>query len=264
MPEKIFYRAVIVALIAFAFIAAYSPPTFALVKSSFISDLSKEEHENRIKELTEDINNKPNGIEDLEYQMYLADAYDSRGLNYTALERYKNAVSDITKALKIFEGLDEAAYIDNSYSKKEQCALTLAHRGEAYCYWGKYDEALADYNKAVKLDESTGYFYRGSFYYILGKYTNSIEDFTKSIQLSPPDNDIPYFYRGRAYYYSRNYERAVADFTKAIQLDPEVAGTDFFDKGSYYYYRGLCYKALGDNTRAQADFNKAKELGYNG
>ena len=47
------------------------------------------------------------------------------------------------------------------------------------------------------------------------------------------------------------------DFDKAILLDP---------KGSakYYYMRGICYQMLGNTQRANADFAKAREMGYRG
>ncbi|MBR4384443.1 MAG: tetratricopeptide repeat protein, partial [Selenomonadaceae bacterium] len=61
------------------------------------------------------------------------------------------------------------------------------------------------------------------------------------------------------YYYLKNYNQAFADLNKAIQL-----GVDGKDLGEVLYYRGLCYQQLGDETKAQADFARAKELGYNG
>ena len=45
------------------------------------------------------------------------------------------------------------------------------------------------------------------------------------------------------------------DYTKAIQIDST--------NGYAYYWRGTYYKAIGENAKAQADFIKAKKLGYN-
>ncbi|MBQ6975990.1 MAG: tetratricopeptide repeat protein [Selenomonadaceae bacterium] len=50
--------------------------------------------------------------------------------------------------------------------------------------------------------------------------------------------------------------QASSDYTKAIQINPNFAEA--------YYNRGLAYQALGNNAQAQADFQRAKELGYNG
>ena len=49
---------------------------------------------------------------------------------------------------------------------------------------------------------------------------------------------------------------AIIDLNKAIQIDP--------NNFVYYNDRGFAYQEIGDNARAQADFKRAKELGYNG
>ena len=41
---------------------------------------------------------------------------------------------------------------------------------------------------------------------------------------------------------------------KAIKLSPE---------GWLYYNRGELYRLMGDEAKAKADFDKAKQLGYN-
>ena len=56
-----------------------------------------------------------------------------------------------------------------------------------------------------------------------------------------------------------NYRQAFADLNKSIELG--ISGKNL---GEALYYRGLCRQALGDNEKAQADFAKPKELGYNG
>ena len=52
-----------------------------------------------------------------------------------------------------------------------------------------------------------------------------------------------------------DYEGAVECYNKLIELIPK--------SGKLYYERGKCYEALGDTAKAQADFDKAKKLGYN-
>lgn len=47
---------------------------------------------------------------------------------------------------------------------------------------------------------------------------------------------------------------ALKDFNKALQLKPNLAET--------YFNRGKCYTELGNPSQAQANFAKAKELGY--
>jgi tetratricopeptide (TPR) repeat protein len=77
----------------------------------------------------------------------------------------------------------------------------------------------------------------------------------------------------------KDYDKAISDYTQAIGLDPNYANAFNYDKaisdyseyiklspneGDGYYWRGISYHRLGKNVEAQADFNKAKELGYTG
>ena len=53
---------------------------------------------------------------------------------------------------------------------------------------------------------------------------------------------------------NQEYEQAIQDYSKSIQLNPNLPNS--------YYGRGLAYEKLDNMTAAQADFAKAKELGY--
>ena len=67
---------------------------------------------------------------------------------------------------------------------------------------------------------------------------------------------MAYNNRGISYALLGNLIQAIADATKAIQINPNFANA--------YFVRSVCYQELGDNAKAQADFAKAKQLGYNG
>jgi tetratricopeptide (TPR) repeat protein len=82
-----------------------------------------------------------------------------------------------------------------------------------------------------------------------------MNDLTNSITLDPK-NEEAYFYRGLLYDLKDDYEKAISDYSEAIRLDPD------YSQGQAYYKRGLAYKALGKNAESQADFDKAKHLGY--
>jgi len=51
-----------------------------------------------------------------------------------------------------------------------------------------------------------------------------------------------------------SYDKAIADLTEAIRLDP----TD----GKAYYTRFAAYDLKGEKVKAEADYDKAEELGY--
>ena len=60
---------------------------------------------------------------------------------------------------------------------------------------------------------------------------------------------------GGLYYKLGQYALAVEEFTKAIDLDPKCVEA--------YENRGITYDDLGEQEKAQADFAKANEYGYN-
>ena len=63
---------------------------------------------------------------------------------------------------------------------------------------------------------------------------------------------------GYAYYELEEYDKAIDDFTEAI---PHVRG-QLELPAKLYNSRGLAYQKIGQNAKAKADFDRAKELGY--
>ena len=59
---------------------------------------------------------------------------------------------------------------------------------------------------------------------------------------------------GADHYERGELDEAVADYTEAIRLNPRLAMA--------YYNRGISYAKKGDQAKAEADFAKARELGY--
>ena len=79
---------------------------------------------------------------------------------------------------------------------------------------GEYDidEAIAEYVEAVG-----GYFDR-----LADNYDNAIADYSCAIRLDP-DHARDYYDRAKAYQDKRDYYQAIDDFTEAIRLDPNYA-----------------------------------------
>ncbi|MGE5768585.1 MAG: peptidoglycan-binding protein [Bacteroidota bacterium] len=61
---------------------------------------------------------------------------------------------------------------------------------------------------------------------------------------------------GRALLQQSNYDEAILKFSVAIHLDPDFAGA--------WSNRGTAWQHLKESALAQADFDKAKELGFGG
>src|SRR5271165_4018575 len=131
------------------------------------------------------------------------------------------------------------------------------NRGWDFYQRRDYDKAINDYTEAIRLDpnDAKAYHNRGRAYHYTKHYDKALSDYTEAIRLDPNDG-ANYYDRGLAYYDNKDYDKAISDFTEAIRLDPNYAKA--------YHNRGLSYSRLGKNAQAQADFDKAKQLGYTG
>ncbi len=125
---------------------------------------------------------------------------------------------------------------------------------------------IAQLTEAIESDPTNplNYYERALLYGAAGQKEQAITDFTKVIELDPT-NIKAYYFRGESYrhlagldrlqeHYWEELEKAIGDFTKVIELDAE--------HGNAYVGRGDAYRKLGERDKADADFAKAKELGY--
>jgi tetratricopeptide (TPR) repeat protein len=135
----------------------------------------------------------------------------------------------------------------------ERIPFAFANRGYSYYKIGKYDEAVADYNRTLALDASDAgtYHNRGVAYYHLGKNAQAITDYNKALELKL-DNAEVYNNRGAAYAALGKADSAIGDFTKAISLSPEYAEA--------YNNRGTEYAKARMFEAAITDFDKAIQL----
>jgi len=139
---------------------------------------------------------------------------------------------------------------------KQQQALDVYNRGVAYLNKGEYDEAIADFTEAIRLNPEFAevYYNRGLTYgRDKGDFENAIADFTEAIRLKP-DYAEAYYNRDIAEFSNGDTDKAIADHTEAIRLKPDYAKA--------YYNRGVAFEDRGDKSKAEQDFTKAKELGY--
>ena len=126
-------------------------------------------------------------------------------------------------------------------------------RGNSYLNKGDNERAIADYDKAIKLNSKNADFYsnRAVAHFNKKNFDRAIEDASKAIALKP-NNPGAYNNRGNSYNSIGNRERAIEDYSKAIDLSPEDA--------DYYTNRGYAYFLHDENDKAVADYRKALKL----
>jgi putative GTP pyrophosphokinase len=105
--------------------------------------------------------------------------------------------------------------------KNEICSLIYKHRGMAEFAQSRYDDAIADFTRALDLEKSYRIaYYRGVVYAVLKRYAEAIDDFTLSLQISP-FQAFCLFRRGQAYYHIGDYPQALSDCEAALAMEPQ-------------------------------------------
>jgi tetratricopeptide (TPR) repeat protein len=203
-----------------------------------------------------------------------AEEYEARCFAIIYQSEPADALADCTRAIELAPR-DSLAYYSRGrayaykknpdyeraiadYSKAieiEQQNLS-AYMDRAYVYRIKelYDKEIADYTRVIVNNPryARAYKERGVTYSLYKTdYDNAIADFTKAIEINPRDIEA-YNDRANAYSYKNEYDRAIADYTKIIEIDPKNAQS--------YENRGLVYLKKGDQARANADYETARKL----
>jgi tetratricopeptide (TPR) repeat protein len=120
-------------------------------------------------------------------------------------------------------------------------------RGTALGRAGRYDQALADFNRAIEINPGfyQAYSNRALVQRKLNQNGQALADYNRSIELNPSYNEA-YVGRGNLYRSQGQIDLALADFSKGIELEP----TD----PKAYNNRALIYQGQGRHDDAIADF----------
>ena len=107
----------------------------------------------------------------------------------------------------------------------------------------KYDVALQDYHRAIKLDST-----KADYYYSLadadfyaGHTRNSKNDFEKCISLDPKNTDAQ-LRLAELYFYVKKYDDAFKLINKALTINPHLARA--------YFMKGMIYLENKDTAKA--------------
>ncbi len=96
-------------------------------------------------------------------------------------------------------------------------------RGVDYGEKGQYDQAIADYDKAIEIDPKFGKAYnnRGYAYGKKGDYDQAIANYNKAIEMDP-EYGKAYGNRAIAYYFKKEYDKSWEDVRKAKNLGYQI------------------------------------------
>jgi len=117
--------------------------------------------------------------------------------------------------------------------------------------WDDAEKLVRDKPYAIGVERI--YINRGNKLFQLKRYDEAIADFNKAIEASPLNDELIYGSRAKAKYFTGRYQEALLDFEIAIAFKP--------DSKRLYYDRALAYRALGDFAAEQEDIKRSCALG---
>jgi tetratricopeptide (TPR) repeat protein len=223
----------------------------------------------------------------IEFKNDITYFYKYRGVCFDELERFEYAIDDFETCIKLVSEEPE----------KLKILSELHHNLGNARFRIDQEKSLADYNKALQLDDENIRCYnnRGRTLRSLDKKEEAKNDFitaielcTKKLETNKDDCEL-WFYRGWAEDKLAMFKEAIIDYNKAIELigdneeyffcrgrtkislnDYEGAINDFTyaieitpNNAFFYYYRGKASIALKDYEGAIEDFTNAIEINPN-
>ena len=122
--------------------------------------------------------------------------------------------------------------------------------GNAHYKAKQYEEALAGYEQAIRLDPNYAgaYISKGKTLTTLERYKEALAAYEQAIRLDP-NSAIAINGKGNALYYLKRYEEALAAYEQAIRLDPNYAGV-YANKGNALSYLKRYEEALAAYEQA--------------
>ena len=125
--------------------------------------------------------------------------------------------------------------------------------GIAFDAKGEYDRAVFDYNRAISIDPKSAeaYFRRGCALVKKQDFAAAVRDLERALDLRPNFAWAQYW-RGTSLMKQGRYEAAVIAFTAALELDPGIAEA--------YGNRGLAFLVLGRENEALKDLKESVDL----
>lgn len=95
------------------------------------------------------------------------------------------------------------------------------HRGMAFFSESRYDEAVADFGRALELNPNCykSAYFRGVTRSVIGDYGNGIDDFSRSLKINPYQF-FALYRRAQCYWHLGDFPKALADCEESLKIDP--------------------------------------------
>ena len=142
--------------------------------------------------------------------------------------------------------------IEDAKQKPKGRAAAYYNRGNAHSAKGDHEQAIADYDEAIKLDpkSASAYNNRGNARSDKGESEAALDDFNAAIKLNKRYASA-YFNRGNIYA-AQGDERALKDYDAAVKFNRRNVNA--------YIARGALLLASGATAKARADMRQALAL----
>ncbi len=195
------------------------------------------------------------------------DVLKIRGLAYLKTDQLRLALADFVEAIKDHPGdkeliafrgsaalrlgkLDEAIADFSDAIKAEPLAWLHLERGTGWLQRGNRENAAADYDRAIELDEKMGEarVRRGMVHCLNSDFEKGMDCLQEGLRLDP-NLALGYAWRGYAWMSTHELEKGVKDCEQAIKLDPAC--------GDAYLHRGMISYSRKQYPQAAADFEEA-------
>lgn len=181
--------------------------------------------------------------------------YYERGIGYGVVGEFEEAQQEFKKAVeadpfyipaRICLKLSEDAVKQRI---KTETALHL-FKGISYAYKRVYDEAIAEYKRAIEIspDYAGAHSILGAAYLYKQMYDEAITEYKKAIEINPQYTEA-YNNLGLAYVNKEMFDEAIAEWKKAIEINPNYAWVHN-NLGVAYDIKGMHDEAIAEHKEA--------------
>lgn len=202
-----------------------------------------------------------------------SEAFYYKALSFAFLGKFKKAVKTIDNAIKLNPDNvrywnDKGAFLSqlnftvkahNAFDRAisiESNNYSWSNKGILYCRYGKLDEALDCFEKAIDLDENdvTSLVVSAAIYSELKNCQKADEYFDRAERIDC-DNVIYLAERGKHLFNQNEFQKSIEYFDRYLKIDNEAAFV--------WMYKSMALSELGRDEESEMCFKKAYKLDPN-